>query len=129
MVKAHFKEASTLFVVDHRIKGILRMLNYLVMSVSRIRPILGKVAGAVNVAFVSAALRIWSLKAALLEPLAVTAMVDVYFKTINGQTPNPEWDEKLSSASDKFRELSQKATSYVSDSFSAAGTTPSATLM
>jgi hypothetical protein len=52
-------------------------------------------------------------------------MMDVYFKTIEGQTPNPEWDQKLSSASDKFRELSQKAASYVSDSFS-ANTTASA---
>src|SRR5690606_36848946 len=42
----------------------------------------------------------WSIKAALLEPLAVTAMMQVYFKAIEGQTPDPEWDAKLSSASD-----------------------------
>ncbi|WP_198144113.1 hypothetical protein [Gilvimarinus agarilyticus] len=211
VVKARFKEASILFGVDQLIKGILRMLNRMVMSISRIIPIPGleKVAGAVNAVintsltyvdevmlayniktgsdnpwqsskdalilyaqnyqallknavflmvfmyasafvifllillpvaaiaallpgsvgvwtFVSAALLAWSLKAALLEPLAVTAMMDVYFKTIEGQTPNPEWDEKLSRASDKFRELSQKATGYVSESVSTAGNSPDA---
>jgi hypothetical protein len=210
VVKERFKEASILFGVDQLIKGILRMLNRMVMSISRIIPIPGleKVAGAINGvintsltyvdevmlayniktgsdnpwqsskdalilyaqnyktmlknavflmvfmyasafviflvillpvaaiatlfpgsvgtwSFLSAALLAWSIKAALLEPLAVTAMMDVYFKTIEGQTPNPEWDQKLSSASDKFRELSQKAASYVSDSFS-ANTTASA---
>lgn len=55
----------------------------------------------------------WSIKAAVLEPLAVTAMMQVYFKTIEGQTPDPEWDEKLSNASNKFRELGEKAGQYV----------------
>ncbi|MDO3384398.1 hypothetical protein QWI17_00955 [Gilvimarinus sp. SDUM040013] len=58
----------------------------------------------------------WSIKAAVLEPLAVAAMMQVYFKTIEGQTPNPEWDQKLSGASDKFREMGEKAASYVGGS-------------
>src|SRR5690554_289495 len=203
VVKERFKEASVLFAVDQLIKGILRMLNRMVMSISRMIPIpaLEQLAGIINriintsltyvdevmlayniktgsdnpwqsskdalilyaqnykvmlknavflmlfmylsafvifllilapVAaiaalfpgsvgfwtFLSAAVLAWSLKAALLEPLAVTAMVEVYFKTIEGQEPNPEWDAKLSKASDKFRELSKKATNYVSESFS-----------
>lgn len=205
VVKERFKEASVLFGVDQLIKGILRLLNRMVMSVSRLIPIpaleqlagivnriittsltyvdevmlgyniktgsdnpwqsskdalilyaqnykvmlknavflmlfmyvsafvifllvLGPVAGIAALfpgslgfwSFLSAALLAWSLKAALLEPLAVTAMMEVYFKTIEGQTPNPEWDEKLSQASDKFRELSQKASDYVGDTFSAS---------
>ena len=66
----------------------------------------GPVAGwGVVIAFVFA----WALKAALIEPFAVTAMMQVYFKAIEGQTPNAEWDEKLSSMSAKFREIKDKA--------------------
>jgi hypothetical protein len=206
VVKERFKEASILFGVDQLIKGILRMLNRMVMSISRMLPIpaLEQLAGFVNRvinasltyvdevmlayniktgsdnpwqsskdalilyaqnyktmlknavflmifmylaaflifllilapvaaiaalfpgsvgfwSFLCAALLAWSLKAALLEPLAVTAMIEVYFKTIEGQAPNPEWDKKLSNASDKFREMSDKAASYVSDNFTAKG--------
>ena len=60
-------------------------------------------------AFVMGIIFAWSIKAALLEPFAITAMMQVYFQTIEGQQPNPEWDEKLSSASKKFRELKDKA--------------------
>ncbi len=60
-------------------------------------------------AFVLGIIFAWSIKAALLEPFAITAMMQVYFQTIEGQEPNPEWDEKLSSASEKFRELKDKA--------------------
>jgi len=56
----------------------------------------------------------WAFKVALLEPLAITCLMQVYFKTIEGQTPDPEWDAKLTSASSKFRELKDKAVSYVS---------------
>lgn len=51
----------------------------------------------------------WCLKAALLEPFAIAALMQVYFETIEGQVPNPEWDEKLSSVSSKFREMKEKA--------------------
>lgn len=51
----------------------------------------------------------WCIKAALLEPFAIAGLMQVYFETIVGQVPNPEWDEKLSSASKKFRELKEKA--------------------
>lgn len=60
-------------------------------------------------AVVAAGLFAWCCKAALLEPMAVGALMQVYFKTIEGQAPNPDWDEKLSAVSDKFTELKQRA--------------------
>ena len=35
--------------------------------------------------------------------------MQVYFKTIEGQVPNPEWDRRLAEVSSKFRELKDKA--------------------
>ncbi|HWA88434.1 MAG TPA: hypothetical protein VG889_00250 [Rhizomicrobium sp.] len=55
----------------------------------------------------------WALKASLLEPVAIASLMQVYFKTIEGQTPNPEWDARLSQASAKFRALGEKAASWV----------------
>ena len=51
----------------------------------------------------------WSVKAALLEPFAIACMMQVYFRTIAGQTPNPEWEAKLEQMSGKFRELKDRA--------------------
>jgi hypothetical protein len=50
-----------------------------------------------------------SLKAALIDPFAMVALIQVYDKVTAGQTPNPEWTAKLESMSAKFRELTQKA--------------------
>jgi hypothetical protein len=55
----------------------------------------------------------WALKAALLEPVAIASLMQVYFKTIEGQTPNAEWEAKLDSASRKFREFGAKAAGWV----------------
>jgi hypothetical protein len=55
----------------------------------------------------------WSIKAAVLEPLAIACLMQVYFKVIEGQTPDPEWDQRLSGASKKFRELADKAGKWV----------------
>lgn len=51
----------------------------------------------------------WAVKAAVLEPLAITLMMQVFFKVTDGQTPNPEWDAKLSQMSDKFVEIKDRA--------------------
>src|SRR5690554_2149464 len=40
--------------------------------------------------FVFALLFAWSFKAALLEPFAIACLMQVYFKTIEGQSPDPE---------------------------------------
>ncbi|AVX06106.1 hypothetical protein MXMO3_03603 (plasmid) [Maritalea myrionectae] len=59
--------------------------------------------------FVFALLFAWSVKAALLEPFAITCLMQVYFKTIEGQEPNPEWDARLEQMSGKFRKLKERA--------------------
>ncbi|PAU76221.1 hypothetical protein [Halomonas salipaludis] len=51
----------------------------------------------------------WSVKVAVLEPFAITCMMQAYFKTIEGQTPDPEWEAKLDGLSAKFRTLKGKA--------------------
>lgn len=52
----------------------------------------------------------WSVKQAVLEPLAVACLLQAYFRTIEGQVPNPEWDAKLDGMSGKFQKLKEKAT-------------------
>ena len=59
--------------------------------------------------FVVAFIFAWAFRAALIEPLAIYALMQVYFKTIEGQVPDPEWDARLEKASKKFVELKDKA--------------------
>lgn len=59
--------------------------------------------------FIFALLFAWSIKAALLEPFAITCLMQVYFKTIEGQQPDPEWEARLEQLSAKFRNLKAKA--------------------
>ena len=59
--------------------------------------------------FVLAIVFAWAIKAALIEPFAIAALMQVYFRTIEGQVPDPEWDRKLSDASSHFRELKDRA--------------------
>src|SRR5690606_5520133 len=54
-----------------------------------------------------------SLKAAIVDPLAMAALLQVYFKVTEGQQPNPEWAQKLEGLSDKFRELGDRARKFV----------------
>jgi hypothetical protein len=63
--------------------------------------------------FVIALIFAWSLKAAVLEPIAIASLMQVYFKVIEGQTPDPEWDARLSQVSKKFRDLADKAGKWV----------------
>jgi hypothetical protein len=49
------------------------------------------------------------LKAALIDPFAMTALLQVYDKITAGQKPDPEWVAKLDGMSSQFRDLSQKA--------------------
>lgn len=63
--------------------------------------------------FVIAILVAWSFKAALLEPLAIACLMQVYFKVIEGQTPDPAWDARLTQLSGKFSTLKQKAVAYL----------------
>lgn len=51
----------------------------------------------------------WSIKAALIEPLAIICLMQVYFGAIEGQRPDPEWGARLEQMSDKFRQLKARA--------------------
>lgn len=59
--------------------------------------------------FVFALLFAWSFKVALFDPFAVACLMQVYFKTIDGQQPNPEWEARLEQMSGKFRKLKSHA--------------------
>ncbi len=63
--------------------------------------------------FVLAIVFAWAFKAALLEPFAIAALMDVYFRTIEGQTPDPAWDAKLLGASERFADIAGKASAQV----------------
>lgn len=60
-------------------------------------------------AFVFAVLFAWAVKAAVIEPFALACLLQVYFKEIEGETPNPEWQARLAGASAKFRALGERA--------------------
>ena len=63
--------------------------------------------------FIFALVFAWAFKAALIEPLAITCLMQVYFKAIEGQEPDPEWEGRLDGLSRKFSKLKSKATSWV----------------
>ena len=69
----------------------------------------------------------WGIKQAVIEPFAMTALMQVYFRVTEGQTPNPEWEAKLDSVSGKFRDLKEKARSWVPERTEAPPATPAAT--
>ena len=62
--------------------------------------------------FVFALIFAWAVKAALIEPFAIACMMDVYFRTIEGQSPNADWDAKLSGLSKKFNTIKDKAAGW-----------------
>lgn len=66
--------------------------------------------------FVFALLFAWSVKAALFEPFAIACLMTVYFKTIEGQQPNPDWEARLEQMSGKFRALKKRAMGRASGS-------------
>ncbi|MCB1120168.1 MAG: hypothetical protein KJT03_01355 [Verrucomicrobiae bacterium] len=53
----------------------------------------------------------WGIKQAVVEPIGMTALMQVFFKVTEGEIPNPEWETKLNGVSSKFRELTAKAKS------------------
>ena len=60
-------------------------------------------------AFVLSIVFAWACISAFIEPFAIAALLQVYFKTIAGQVPDPEWEDRLNEASRHFRELTEKA--------------------
>jgi uncharacterized membrane protein len=51
----------------------------------------------------------WGIKQAVIEPVAMIALMQVFFRVTVGQTADPEWEARLESLSMKFNELKQKA--------------------
>lgn len=62
--------------------------------------------------FVFALLFAWAVKAALIEPFAIAAMMDVYFRVIEGQTPDPAWNDRIGQVSRKFRDIKERAANW-----------------
>lgn len=58
--------------------------------------------------FVFALLFAWSVKAAFLEPFAIACMMQVYFRTTEGQQIDPEWDARLEQMSSHFRKIKSR---------------------
>jgi hypothetical protein len=63
--------------------------------------------------FVIAFLFAWALKKAVMEPIAIASLMQVYFATIAGQTPDREWRQRLEECSGKFREMGRKAADWL----------------
>lgn len=59
--------------------------------------------------FVLAIVVALALKAALVDPFAMTALLQVYTKLVAGQTPDRQWIARLDEVSGKFRELTERA--------------------
>lgn len=55
----------------------------------------------------------WAVKVAVIEPFAITCLLQAYFKTIEEQTPSPEWEARLDKVSNKFGKLKDKAQEWV----------------
>ncbi len=82
--------------------------------------ILPAVAGPLTLIF--ALVFAWGVKQSVIEPIGMTALMQVFFKVTEGQEPNPEWESKLEGVSKKFGELGRKAGDW--DDNSAGAHTP-----
>ncbi len=131
VVRERFVESSVPFGLDQLIKGILRAFNRTFFTIASFLPLPG-VKGLVKFANTVLTLSLtyldevilaynirtrrenpWqSSRTALIEPIAMTALMQVFFKATEGQEPNPEWEEKLDRVSGKFNELKRKAADW-----------------
>ncbi len=84
--------------------------------------ILAPVAGLVSLfpgaagplALIIAVVFAWGIKQAVIEPVGMTALMQVFFRVTEGQQPNPEWEGKLDGASKKFSKFKEKASEWES---------------
>lgn len=74
--------------------------------------------------FIFAILFAWAVKVALIEPFATACLMEVYFKTIEGQSPDPVWDQRLDAASNKFGQLKEKAANWATRRFGGGTQSP-----
>ncbi len=54
----------------------------------------------------------WGIKQAVIEPVAMTALMQVFFKATEGQQPDPAWEQRLEELTDRFRQFGAKARAY-----------------
>lgn len=66
----------------------------------------------------------WAVKAALIEPFAIACMMQVFFRTTAGQTPDPAWEDRISGVSRKFNELKQRAVQWLGGTAASGGAGP-----
>ncbi len=71
-----------------------------------------------------ALLTVWSMKAAIIEPIALVCLMQVFFPAIEGQTPDPVWEARLSEASLAFRRMGEKAAEFARSTFRATPGNP-----
>ena len=71
--------------------------------------------------FVFAIIFAWAVKAALIEPFAIACLMQAYFRTIEGQTPDPEWDGRIGAVSRKFNEIKDRAARWVGGAGAGSG--------
>lgn len=55
----------------------------------------------------------WAVKAAVIEPFGMAALLQVFAKVTDGQQPDPEWEARLDKVSSKFGQLKDKAAGWV----------------
>ena len=70
--------------------------------------------------FALALIAAWSLKAAVIDPFATVALLQMYDKLTAGQTPDAAWVARLESISDKFRGLVREARNAAAHSSASA---------
>ncbi len=63
-------------------------------------------------ALITALVFAWGVKQSVIEPIGMTALMQVFFKVTEGQQPNPEWEAKLEGVSKKFGEFKHKASEW-----------------
>lgn len=121
-------------------KGILKnavFLTFIVWGLTLALFLIVAVPLAALVAFVPALAGFWTfalaavvafcLKAALIDPFTVTALLQVYAKETEGKAPDPTWTARLEKISSKFVELVQKARDAVRRPAPAQAEPPAAT--
>jgi hypothetical protein len=54
-----------------------------------------------------------SVKAAVIDPFAMAALIQAFFKVTEGQQPREDWVARLDGASDTFRDLGARARSHL----------------
>lgn len=55
----------------------------------------------------------YGIKLSVFTPFFQTSMILTFTHAIRGQVPNPEWEARLEVASDKFRDLKNRASEYM----------------